>query len=235
VWETSTGKPLLHLRAKGRLEHQTLDGFATCMAFSPDGKSLATGHADGTVMLWDMTPAWQNLTAHKGPVDVAACWEALADPDPRKAYAAIDALAAAPSKALALLREKIAVVKVDRQWLVARLAELDSDKFAVRQQASRELEKIAETVEGDLLMLLEKPPSLEVRYRLLSILKTLEHSRMELTPAMVRESRALTVLERIGSKEAQALLRELAGERQDVHMTQDAAAALGRLRSHSGD
>ncbi|HYV34767.1 MAG TPA: WD40 repeat domain-containing protein, partial [Gemmataceae bacterium] len=131
VWQVSTGKRLLHIPGNDQAIVRGGMQFASCMTFSPDGKSLATGHANGTILLWDMTPAWNALTVPKGPVDTVACWAALADADPKNAYSAIDLLAANPSKALPLLREKLtAVAKVDPKWLAARLADLDSTKFS---------------------------------------------------------------------------------------------------------
>ncbi|MXV76889.1 WD40 repeat domain-containing protein [Candidatus Poribacteria bacterium] len=46
LWETSTGKLL-----------KTLKGYTYCgnsLIFSPDSKTIATGHWDGTVLLWDI-------------------------------------------------------------------------------------------------------------------------------------------------------------------------------------
>jgi hypothetical protein len=127
------------------------------------------------------------------------------------------------------------VVKVDGQWFAAQFADLDNDKFAVREQASRELEKVAEAMESDLRKLLEKALSQEVRNRLTGILKTLEAATVTLSPTAVRELRALTVLERIGNKEAQTLLRDLAAGSPDARLTQDAAATLGRVSAKAGN
>jgi RNA polymerase sigma factor (sigma-70 family) len=230
VWQATTGKRLMHLPAKGRLTHWTPDAFAISLAFAPDGRSLATGHNDGTVLVWDLAPAGQAMVAPPGPVDASACWDALAGVDAAKAWSAIDQLSVVPGQALALLRQKLRPVKVDPQWLAARLADLDSDKFAVRTAATRELEQVAELVESELRRVLEKPASEEVRRRLLGILKLVEAARMDWRPpGEVRDLRAVTVLERIGSEETRALLRELAAGAPDAGITQAARAALQRL------
>ena len=230
VWEASTGKRVLHLQDKGRFTPLQYDGFPTCLAWSPDGKLLATGHGIGTVLLWDMTKAWQALAPPAGPGDTAACWEALGDFDPKKAYAAIDQLASVADKSLPLLRQKLVPVKVEPKWLASRLADLNNDNFAIREAAQRDLDKVAEAVESDLRRMLEKPPSLEVRNRLLAILKPLEAGNVAVqSPDQLRQLRGITVLERIGSKEAQTLLGELAAGAVDAPLTREARAALQRL------
>jgi RNA polymerase sigma factor (sigma-70 family) len=230
VWEAATGKRVLHLTAKGRLTQWDGALFARCLAFAPDGKSLATGHDDGTVLLWDVAPALANLKPPAGEVDAAACWADLLDPDAAKGQAAIERLASSPAKALPLLKEKLTPVVVEPKWLATKLEELGSDKFAVREAAMRDLEKVAGAVESDLRKALEKPPSLEVRDRLLRLLKIVEAAEVEALPAAeVRQVRAVAVLERIGNAEARALLRELANGAPDARVTRAAKGALGRL------
>jgi hypothetical protein len=230
VWESTTGKRLLHLPAKGRLTCWTPAAFATCIAFAPDGKSLATGHSDGTVLVWDMAPARQGLAGPAGPVNVPACWDALAAVDPVKGWAAVEQLASTGAKALPLLRQKLRPVKVDPKWLAARLADLDSDKFAVREAAIRDLEQVADAVESVIRGVLDKPPSEEVRTRLARIIKILEARHTVVpSPDEVRELRAVLVLERIGSDEARMLLGQLAAGAPDARLTLAAKGALERL------
>jgi hypothetical protein len=234
VWDSVIGMPLLRLAAKGRLTNWTPAGFADCLALAPDGRVLATGHADGTILLWDLAPAHKALAPASGDREPAACWEDLARENARAAYLAIDRLAQAPAAALLLLRDRLRPVAIDPRWLAERLADLDSSTFAVREAASRALAEVAEAVEPDLRQALEKTPSPEARRRLRHIL---EASRPAAVPpaAEVRRLRALAVLERIGSGEARATLRQLARGATGALLTREARAALGRLdRTRSG-
>jgi RNA polymerase sigma factor (sigma-70 family) len=230
VWESATGKRVLHLGVKNRLTQWDAVGFANCLAFAPDGKSLATGHTDSTVLLWDLGPALAALVPPAGPVDAEACWTDLAAEDAAKAQSAIERLASAPDKSLPLLKQKLRPVVIEPKWLASRLEELGDEKFAVRQAAMRDLEKVADAVESELRKLLENPPSQEVRARLLQILKTLEAGDLAVPPLTeVRNLRAVAVLERLASADALAILRDLAAGAPDAALTRAARGALERV------
>ncbi len=227
VCETATGKRLLHLPARGRLTNWTGQHFAECLNFAPDGRTLATGHTDGTILVWDVTPALAKLSVPKGPVDAGACWTALAAPEPPTAWEAIERLASDPAVALRLLRKRLHPVKIEKQWLQVCLADLDSDVYETREAATRELKQVAETVAEELQTAKEKTNSEEVRRRLAIVL---EVSRAAVPPAdVVRDLRAVAVLERIGSDDAKELLKTLAAGTPGAQLTREAKGALQRL------
>lgn len=107
------------------------------------------------------------------------------------------------------------------------LADLDNDQFTARQQAERELEKRGVQTEPALRKALEKPSSPEARRRVEQLLEKLHGPAR--TTAVMRQMRALEVLEHIGSPEARQLLRTLAGGPPEARLTREAKAALERL------
>jgi RNA polymerase sigma factor (sigma-70 family) len=235
VWESSTGRRLLHLPARGRLTHWTPAGFATCLAFAPDGRSAATGHADGTILVWDLAPAREALATPSGPADASACWDDLAADDAVRAHAAVARLSADPERALPWLRRHLKRVEVDPRWLAARVADLDSTEFETREAASRELRRIVGPAESLLRREQGRATSPEVRRRLAEVLALLETAPAG-PPSTdeARSLRAVLVLERVASAEARALLRELAAGAADARLTREAAEALGRLERRPG-
>jgi RNA polymerase sigma factor (sigma-70 family) len=64
LWETATGK-LLREMAPPRAARE--DGGVTCLAFSPDGRLLASGGWGKTVCVWDVATGqrWSELPGHK--------------------------------------------------------------------------------------------------------------------------------------------------------------------------
>ena len=65
VWDAKSGRELLTLRGHS----EPLDG----VAFSPDGKRLATASGDKTAKVWDAESGKELLTLrHSGPVDGVA-------------------------------------------------------------------------------------------------------------------------------------------------------------------
>src|SRR5439155_24321273 len=102
------------------------------------------------------------------------------------------------------------------------IRQIDSPRFAERQQAIRELETIADSAAGQLRTALTDAPPLEVRQTLQRILDRLEAG----TPESLRAIRAVEVLEYIATPAAREHLKALAGGAPAAALTDAAAAAL---------
>jgi WD40 repeat protein len=217
LWDVLTGREVRRLTG-----HQ---GSVCALAFSPDGKLLATGSSDTTTLLWDATAFRAELPpADLTPRDLDALWADLSGNDASRAYQAMARLAAAPKQALPLLKEKLpVVVAADPQRTARLLAALGSDQFAERDKASEELEKLGATAEPALRKALKETPSLEVRKRVERVLEKLEGE------SRLGAQRALEVLERLGTPEARKLLEALADGAPDAWLTREARSARGRL------
>jgi hypothetical protein len=216
LWELASGR--LRRRFEGHL------GDAVGLAFSPDGRLLASGSSDTTALVWD---AYESDPA-PADRDPEALWVRLADGDAAQAYRAVCALVADPSRAVPLLRRRLHPVQQPRPAeLDQLLADLDSDHFDVRRRAAGELGRLDDLAEPALWRALEGRPSIEVRRRLTELLDRLHADG--LSGEAVRTVRAVEVLERIGTADARRLLESLAGGPQGARLTREAKAALDHL------
>ncbi len=158
--------------------------------------------------------------------ELERCWQELADRDQAKAYLAECRLIRGGDRAVASLSQRLLpAVSVEREKLARLLADLESKRFAERERAAGELQKLGHLVEPALRKLLDDKPPLELRRRVDVLLERLDPMRC---PQRLREWRAVEVLEHIGSEAAREHLRKLAGGATGAPLTQDAKAALER-------
>jgi RNA polymerase sigma factor (sigma-70 family) len=203
------------------------------LAFSPDGSLLASGSIDRTILVWDVTgerlPArpQEQLDARR----LGALWADLASNKARPAYQAEETLWAAGDQCVPYLEERLhPAVAVPGERLARLLTDLDSDQFAVREKASRDLLDCGDAAETALRKILAGQPSPELRRRAEALLEQLDPAH---SSERLRELRAVEVLEHVGSPAARAVLEALSKGAPDARLTRDARAALDRLARRS--
>jgi WD40 repeat protein len=223
LWDVETLKPLAPVR--GHRDDVRM------VEYAADGQTLISGSNDTTALLWKA--AGLNTLPRHPPFDlqpavVDALWEDLVKTNAYVAHSAMRALRAAPKAALPFLKERLRPVPVDEQQRIARLVvDLDSNRFAARQKAAMELEKLGAAAQPELLRALAGKPSLELRRRVDQLLDKVPHLKGP-SPDL-QALRALEVLEAIGTAEARQLLEEIATGAPNAPRTREARAALQRM------
>jgi len=221
VWDAATGKELAQF---GGFKADVM-----ALTFTPDGKSLAAGLSDSTMLIWDMEKVRSKAGPRRklGTDGLQSLWFDLVADNASKAHQAIWVMVGAADDFLPFIRDRlrpVAIVDASnvRQWVT----DLDNDKFAVRQAAAKELEKAGEQVRSFIQDAFKGNVTLETRRRLEQILQNLSDTP---GPETVRTIRAIMALERIGSPDAQAALQSLARGAPRARETDEAKASLERL------
>jgi hypothetical protein len=201
------------------------------LTVSPDGKTLASGSADATVLLWDVAEISKPATVAKvalTPKDLAALWTDLASSDAGKAFQAILKLSASPHDTVAYLEQRLRPVPAPDPKVVAQLFnDLDHPKFQVRDKATLDIDKLGDLAKPELQKRLAGKPSLEMRQRMEKMLAKLNGPIT--APETLQLLRAVEVLERIATPEALATLRILAKGADGHRLTEEARDAISRL------
>jgi hypothetical protein len=203
-------------------------GAILALAFAPDGKTLASGSQDTTILLWNVPdPLRGREPAKLSPRDLETLWTDLAADDASRAARAIWKLVAAGPQAVPLLRDRVRPVPEPGVRVKQLIADLESGQFVVREEASRELEKLGEPVEAALRQALRSRPTLETRRRLEQLLEKLD---APVPPVeTLRALRAVEVLVHFGSAEARRVVQELARGAAGAALTEEAAATVRRM------
>jgi WD40 repeat protein len=210
LWDTTTGKRV------GRCSGH-LGGAAEALAFSPDGKTLASGGRDTTVLLWDVAHA-----------RLEQLWADMAG-GPDEGARARKKLAAMHAEAIPFLKERLwgAAAAEDRARRL--ITDLDNDDFHVREKASGDLEDLGLEAAFPLQLALQGSPSVDARARIEKVLDNIKTHEGEPALEMRSVLLGMAVLEQIDTPDARGVLQELAKGPAIGEVTREAAAALKRL------
>jgi WD40 repeat protein len=200
------------------------------LSASADGTRLVSRVWQQDVLVWD-TSRWAGR--RDAPADARTddgLWVDLCGKDAAAAYQAMWGFVSRPNRSVTFLAGRLTPKEVkapapDR--LMRLIADLDDDLFATREAASGELIGHGHAVEAAVQAALESD-SLEVRRRAQAILGRLR------PPVTLEQDRAMEVLEHIGTAEAAALLRRLAGGVEGAPLSEAAKSTLGRLQPTGG-
>ena len=204
VWEIATGK----------LTHQFLSR-ADCLAFLPDGNRLLTGHADGTLLLWDVDSARQDLRWDEriSREALTTLWEQLAyGRDSSQGTKVVDkpsdAMVEGEDDTVAFLEEHLLDPNLEQKnhsFVQTLIDPLTSKSQSERESGIKRLVRFGDAVHAfvERHRVLDEPLSNEHRHHLESeLLENLE----------TRRHRAIVVLMQIGTRSAERLLDKVSPE-----------------------
>jgi WD40 repeat protein len=221
LWEVASGSI--------RQELSTADGHVTALEFSRDSKMLAGGCSDTTIYLWDVDRKFDKPAALTA-ADLDALWKTLEVTDAKKAATALQTLVARSAEAVPFLKEHVKpveAVKRDPERIRKLIADLDAPRYAVREAAMRDLERIGHPALEPVREELKKTAlTAELRERLEKVADAVNKPDTEVE--WLRPLRAVEALERIGNADALAHLKAVAGGG-DAPPTRAAKEALNRL------
>jgi WD40 repeat protein len=215
VWEVMSG-------TQARVFTTGFRDDTTALAFSPDGRLLATASNNTVIYLWDITgirsatPVQDRLFR---PEELRFLWDELGSGKvldstildanySSRANKALWTLVDAKIQAVPFLREHLkAKPPVDRKRVTQLINSLDHDDNDIREQATEGLAAFAELAEPEIRMKLTQTLAPDIRKRLNGVLLKLQSPIT--SPQVLQTLRGVIVLEQQNSIASRKLLREL--------------------------
>ncbi|HWG46935.1 MAG TPA: WD40 repeat domain-containing protein [Gemmataceae bacterium] len=231
LWDVATGK-LRHELAG----HQAA---VVAAAFSPDGKRIASTSEDTTILIWDVPGLDKLVRPPPSPLteeELQCLWIDLAAQESTVRQRTFRRLMTAPKTAIAFLKQRLKPDLPRDDQLARLLDDLDSETFAVRENASRELAQRGKSIGPHLWRALAKELSPEKRRRVKALVEALPPSLRPQRPfrGIAEEERRLlnvvVVLDRMGTAEALDLLKYLAHDPELTAILHDPSVWLGETR-----
>jgi len=228
LWDIATGEQVAAL--SGHNED------VSSLAFSPDGKLLASGMYDTTALVWEVPAAGHVSGFGQHPLtegDAAELWKDLDSADAKQAQTALLRLAQDAKTAVGIAARELRPAAAPAAKEIQELIQgLDSDSFEKREASMAKLAAYGDIIAKLLKDAVEVSESPEVKRRCQQILAQFGRS-LEQSPPILSQTRAVQLLEWSGTPEAIDLLKTLARGAKDVHQTREARGALIRLLKRS--
>ncbi|HKB03785.1 MAG TPA: WD40 repeat domain-containing protein [Gemmataceae bacterium] len=228
VWDIIAGQELLCRRVV-RPDRPPPDlAFGDGLAFSPDGRQVAIGNRDGTILIWDVAIP-RPKPAPLSPADLLRLWDDLRADDPKVGWKAVHALSDRPADALHFLMERMKhVTAPDATAAKTLLEELDSPTYRVREAAMKKVLDLGDAAKPFVEESIKTANGAELRKRLETLLPKMTYANPP-TGDDLRRLRAIAVLEAAGTKEARGKMDELARGLAAARVTVEAKVTLDRL------
>ncbi len=195
---------------------------ALALAFSPDGRRVASTLAWGTALIWDVYPA-------ERPADD---WDRLAS-SPDAAHAAMSSLLPRPAKLIDFAKTVSPAKKAHAARMAAWLDDLDSPRYAMREAAQFALAKLdtdaLPQIEAHLKTVSLSPEGRTRAERISAALRA-----APLTPDRCRQLRILELLECLNTPEARREMARLAAGEPGYALTVEATESLARMAKRAG-
>jgi WD40 repeat protein len=224
VWEVLTGKEVVTFRGHA--------GGVNVVAISPDGRRIASAGADSSILVWDLAlPVGPEATT----LALSEAWDRLDSENTKTAYQALGAMINAGDKSVTIIDMGLKGT-LDNQARIRKLiTQLDDDDFRLRKNARAAIEKEALRAWPLLHEALQKKLPQETERLVRLILEGMQARGLSapengLYGETLRAVRSIHILERVGGKDAIRVLEMLTTSKEDARISQEANAALERLR-----
>ncbi len=223
IWELATGDKIRTFQG-----HQKA---VTSIAFSPDGMTLLSGSEDATMLLWDVSGVGRAHVALT-PQQLGDYWDALADADSDIAGGAAKVLLSSWRQSVDLFDQRLTAGEVQNvDELPKLIRELSGDDAKAHLRSAVRLKSFGIKASPALFKALADQPAAAVRRRIEDVLESI--GEFPIPSEALRRTRAIQLLEQIGSADAEKILRRLAETEPPTVASGDAEAALRRLKQRS--